>query len=54
VIVRDRVAMTSLKFYFDYTSEPSRAVALLLEVGNVTHEKYVIKLIEGMKILWCA
>ena len=39
--------MASLKFYYDYISQPARAVGMLLETAQVEHEKQLIKLAEG-------
>lgn len=39
--------MASLKFYYDYISQPARAVGMLLETAQVEHEKQQIKLSEG-------
>ena len=39
--------MTSLKFYYDFLSQPCRAVGLLLESAQVEHEKCFINIVEG-------
>jgi hypothetical protein len=41
--------MTSLKFYFDYMSQPARTVGMLLETAHVEHEKQQLKLFEGWR-----
>ena len=41
------MASNSLKFYYDFLSQPARAVGLLLEAEKVEHEKRPIKITEG-------
>ena len=39
--------MTSLKFYYDFLSQPCRAVGLLLESAQVEHEKCFLNIVKG-------
>lgn len=39
--------MSSLKFFFDAFSQPSRAVLILLELGNIPYKPCLINLAKG-------
>lgn len=39
--------MASLKFYYDFLSQPARAVGLVLESAQIEHEKCYLNIVEG-------
>ena len=43
--------MATPKFYFDYLSQPSRAVLLLMQVNKIEYEPRVIQLSKGTGVM---